>query len=137
MRKPYLGLFLTFGLVLFFCAVVAMTVHAQGSTDQPQEPLNMAKIGMIATVVASVLQGIKKFFPGLGGWYAVAINFILSLALAYATAPTSASHPQPSLNLVFFIHALSAAISAAGIHSFLRPAGVTSTGTPFASGKGS
>jgi len=117
MRKPYLSLYLTFALLLFFCAVLTMTVHAQAGTAPASATAEMAtKIGLIATVVATVLQGIKKFVPKLGGWYAVVLNFILSLAVAYAASPTSFPDWQ------FFIHAVGGAFAAAGIHSFFRPA---------------
>ena len=130
MRKPYLGLYLTFALLLLFCAVLTMTVHAQGGTaPAPAATDIVTKIGLIATLVATVLQGIKKFVPALGGPYAVVLNFVLSLALAYAASP--------SLDVPFFINALGGAFAAAGIHSFLRPAGVTSSVSPFATGKGS
>lgn len=129
MRKPYLGLYLTFALLLLFCAVLTMTVHAQAGTAPTSATDIVTKIGLIATLVATGLQGIKKFVPALGGPYAVVLNFILSLALAYAASP--------SLDVQFFIHALGGAFAAAGIHSFLRPVGITSTASPFASGKGS
>lgn len=130
MRKPYLGLYLTFALLLLFCAVLTVTVHAQAGTAPAAAAGDIVtKIGLIATLVSTVLQGVKKFVPALGGPIAVVLNFILSLALSYAASP--------SLDLQFFIQALGGAFAAAGIHSFLRPAGVASTGSPFASGKGS
>jgi hypothetical protein len=125
-----LGLYLTFALLLLLCAALTITVHAQtGTAPAPATVDIVTKIGLIATLVATVLQGIKKFVPALGGSYAVVLNFILSLALAYAASP--------SLDVQFFIRALGAAFAAAGIHSFLRPAGIISTASPFAPGKGS
>jgi len=130
MRKPYLGLYLTFALLLFFCAVLTVTVHAQaGTAPAPAATDIVTKIGLIAGIVATVLQGIKKFVPKLGGPYAVVVNVILSLALTYAASP--------SLDLPFAIQALGGALAASGIHSFLRPANITSTVEPFKPGPGS
>ena len=127
MRK-YAAVYLTFAILMVMGAL--LTVHGQvGPTPPPPAVFDVTKIAAVAVVVAAVLQGVKKFVPALGGIPAVLINILLSLATAYATNPT--------LDVQFFITALGAALGSAGVHSFLRPAGVASTGSPMQAGKGS
>jgi hypothetical protein len=125
MRK-YRALYLVFALLCLFCVALTMPVRAQAgaATTAPITPMVdlLTKIGIVAGVIAAALQGLKKFVPALGGWYAVALNFILSLALSYAASP--------SIDPQFFISAIGTALAAAGIHSFLRPADVISTTAP-------
>lgn len=118
-------------LFVVLVSLLGSSVYAQttGTTGAPV-PLDLAaKIGIVAAVVAAALQGLKKFMPQIGGIAAVLINIVLSVALSYAA--------HPSLDMQFFITSLAAAVSAAGIHSFLRPAGVMSTAAPTLPGKGS
>ena len=65
----------------------------------------VAKVGIVAALSVTILQGIKKLVPQINGWWAVAFNLILSFAL------TIAAHPS----------ALISAISASGLHSLARP----------------
>jgi hypothetical protein len=134
MRKHHKPYFL-FVLLCLACSALAAPAYAQSSTiaapttaattataTMPPMLDLVTKIGIIAGVIAAVLQGVKKFVPALGGWYAVAINLVLSLALSYAAAP--------SADPLFFISAIGTALAAAGIHSFLRPAAPNAPAAP-------
>lgn len=122
---------LALACMFVLCACLIGVVHAQiGPTPTPPVPLDLVgKVALIAGIITTILQGVKKFLPSLGGTWAVVINVALALAITYST--------NPMLNIQFAVTAVMAALSAAGVHSFLRPAGIASSKSPFAKGAGS
>ena len=81
----------------------------------------VAKVGIVAALTVTILQGIKKLAPNISGWWAVAFNVLLSFGITLVAALTST--PPPSINSLPLLigSALASAMSASGLHSLARP----------------
>jgi hypothetical protein len=122
-RTKYL-LYVLFAIVLLvLCAPLAHAFQTPTPTPTPVSGLPV-KIIAVAGVVAAVLQGLKKFIPGLNGWVAVLASVVLAVAGAYATAD-----PNNVLNIQFFTTTVLGALGANGIYSFAQIAGTGTTTT--------
>jgi hypothetical protein len=78
-------------------------------------PDMIAKIAQVAAVVAGTLEAIKQYAPQVKDNYAVAVNFLLSLALSF-----SVTH---EINLQFVLTALFSAGTASGFYHIAKMAG--------------
>lgn len=107
------------GILMFGAGHVLAQSGTPGTASAPDL---LTKVGIVAGIVATIAQGVKKFVPAVGGYAAIALNLILSLGLAYQSHPT--------FDIQFALTTIAAALASSGIHSFLRPAGVTSSPSP-------
>jgi hypothetical protein len=69
------------------------------------------KVIAIAAVVFALVQAIKKFFPKLGGWWALGLNVVLNATGILATA-----QPGQLFSTGTLLAVVLAIASAAGIH---------------------
>jgi hypothetical protein len=81
---------------------------AVGTTAEAQ------KICVLAVAVATLLQGLKKFFPQVQGNWALALSTLASLGGAYVAAT-----PGQIMSPDFFVTAIGAALGSNGIHNYL------------------
>jgi hypothetical protein len=113
-----LGIFVLFVVLI----LIAFPVFAmQGTVPIPVTPTPApistlaTNIIVIAGIVSTVLQGIKKLLPAINGKLAVALSIIASIAGAYAVAA-----PGQVMSVQFLVTALGAALSANGIYSLVK-----------------
>lgn len=107
-------------LVLFVAlpALAAMQdASAPAAAASTAVPL-AARVLAVATIVFSILQGAKMFFPGLGGVAAVIINVALNFVGSIVAAPAGTE----IISFPFLFSVLAAALGSAGIHGTLRSA---------------
>ena len=81
----------------------------------------VAKVGIVAALTVTILQGIKKLSPNISGWWAVAFNILLSFGITLVAALTSTPPPSISSLPLLIGSALASAMSASGLHSLARP----------------
>lgn len=81
----------------------------------------VAKVGIVAALTVTILQGIKKLAPNISGWWAVAFNVLLSFGITLVAALTSTPPPSISSLPLLIGSALASAMSASGLHSLARP----------------
>jgi hypothetical protein len=89
------------------------------------DPLTAGKVLAVSAVVYAALQAIKKTFPAVSGWWAVALNVGLSIGGVLAVVPV-----EQVLSLSTLTAVLTAAIAAAGIHGSVQNLGPQSAQTP-------
>src|ERR671923_567406 len=77
-----------------------------------------AKILIIAGIVYSVLEGIKKYLPQITGVYAVAVNFALTGVGFILTVPSDRLFTLPTL-----LGLLTAVGASAGVHGTVKKIG--------------
>lgn len=81
-------------------------------------------IGVMGAVYA-ILQALKKTFPALAGWYAVALNALLSIVGVLVVVPPERFFSLDTLTTA--IIALITAMGAAGIHGTVSTLGPKSS----------
>lgn len=105
--------------LMILLAPVALWAQDNGGSTPP--PLDLtAKVILIAGMVFTVLQGIKKLFPAIGGTGAKVLNAIMAAALAFSTAPAGTAVLSWQFIISVVVPAVLAAIGAMGIHDALR-----------------
>ena len=104
-----------FMLTLLAFPVFAMQVNPPVTPTPAPVSTIATNIVVIAGIVASVLQGLKKMIPQINGNVAVALSVVASIAGAYAVAA-----PGQVMNIQFLITALGSALSANGIYSLMK-----------------
>ena len=88
-------------------------------------PAAAAKVLAIAGGVYAILQVVKKIFPSLTGWYALALNFALSALGFLVTIPT-----DQLLSINTLVGLLTAVAASAGIHGTVKNLGPSSSPAP-------
>lgn len=98
-------------VMLWLCVPVA--VLAQEAVPTPAGVDLATRVIVVAGIVATVVQGIKKIFPAIGGPVAIVLNVVAALAGTYAAAPAGAN----VLGISFLIQAAGSAFMAHGVHA--------------------
>lgn len=83
--------------------------------------LNAATAGKVLGIMASVyaiLQLLKKLFPAISGWVAVALNIVLSVIGTVVLVPA-----DQFFSLQTLLTAITAAAGAAGVHGTVQNLG--------------
>jgi hypothetical protein len=101
-------------------AAFALPLLAQVAGDTPATappPIaDMAvRVTAIAAMVATIVQGVKKIFPAIGGWVAIVLNILGAIAGTYAAAPAG----MEILSIGFLMQTALAAFMAHGAHALV------------------
>lgn len=112
--------FLLLAALLLFVVPVLFAMQAPVPvTPVPPNPTPPMGVGeqviVIAGVIATALQGLKKLVPQINGKIAVAISIAGALAGAYAVA-----QPGQVVSVQFLLTTLGAALGSNGIYSLLK-----------------
>jgi hypothetical protein len=95
-----------------------MIVQADPAKVEPEPATKVplpAKIIAIATTVFSILGGLKKVFPQLGGWYGIAFNVAFT-----AIGTLAVAKPDDLLSFNFLAQLAITALGAAGLHGISK-----------------
>ena len=94
---------------------------------------NAGKVLAIIGLVYTCLQGLKKAFPAISGWWSVALNVALSVLMVIVALPPDQLWSLSTLTTL--LTAGIAALGAAGVHGTVQNLGPSST-TPTTTAKG-
>jgi hypothetical protein len=99
-------------LCLFMLAAIAIFDPHAWHTYLAEAPVRI--IGIAGTITV-LLQLLKRLFPTIGGWYAIAINVTLAVAgvLVFVS-------PEQFWAVATWAHVLEAALAAAGVHGTVK-----------------
>jgi hypothetical protein len=124
-RTSFVMLLLSVLAVIAICTFPALAQTATAPAPPSQAVGATGLLERVAAIIAIVyplLQGLKKLFPGLGGYVAIALNVALA-ATGFLVSVPSDQWFQLSTIIAF----VSAVLGAAGIHGTVKALSTPST----------
>ena len=102
--------------LLALLVILAAPVLAAQEAPPAVAPVDLAtRVAVIAGVVVTILQGVKKLFPKISGPVAVILNVVLAVAATYAAAPAGTN----ILSISFLLQTAISAFMAHGAHALV------------------